>query len=160
MVRASGYLQTLDDFRKIPLMTTEAGVPVRVGDVVHVQIGPEMRRGITELDGDGEVVGGVIVMRSGDAGNHDPVQATRSMAGRHDNRQAGRRAGSDRQGAGIVQHLGAADQQPHRHAGDRHQEPGRHQGGGARILQEIDRITRDIERVVKSVPGVSSALVE
>ena len=124
MVRASGYLQTLDDFRKIPLMTTEAGVPVRVGDVVHVQIGPEMRRGIAELDGDGEVVGGVIVMRSGDAGNHDPVQATRSTAGRHDNRQAGRRAGPDPQGAGIVQHLGVADPQPHRHAGDWYQEPG------------------------------------
>ena len=65
MVRASGYLQSLDDFRKIPLMTTEAGVSVRLGDVARVQIGPEMRRGIAELDGEGEVAGGVIVMRSG-----------------------------------------------------------------------------------------------
>jgi Cu(I)/Ag(I) efflux system membrane protein CusA/SilA len=65
MVRASGYLQSLDDFRKIPLMTTEAGVPVRLGDVARVQVGPEMRRGIAELDGEGEVAGGVIVMRSG-----------------------------------------------------------------------------------------------
>jgi Cu(I)/Ag(I) efflux system membrane protein CusA/SilA len=65
MVRASGYLQSLDDFRKIPLMTTEVGVSVRLGDVARIQIGPEMRRGIAELNGEGEVAGGVIVMRSG-----------------------------------------------------------------------------------------------
>ena len=65
MVRASGYLQSLDDFRRIPLLTTDAGVPVRLGDVARVQVGPEMRRGIAELDGEGEVAGGVIVMRSG-----------------------------------------------------------------------------------------------
>src|SRR5216110_2577513 len=65
MVRASGYLQSLDDFRKIPLMTTDAGVSVRLGDVARVQVGPEMRRGIAELNGEGEVAGGVIVMRSG-----------------------------------------------------------------------------------------------
>jgi len=65
MVRASGYLKSLDDFRKIPLMSTDAGVSVRLGDVAWIQIGPEMRRGIGELDGEGEVAGGVIVMRSG-----------------------------------------------------------------------------------------------
>ena len=65
MVRASGYLQGLDDFRKIPLTTSSAGVSVRLGDVARVQIGPEMRRGIGELDGEGEATGGVIVMRSG-----------------------------------------------------------------------------------------------
>jgi len=65
MVRASGYLQSLDDFRKIPLTSTDAGVSVRLGDVARIQIGPEMRRGIAELNGEGEVVGGVIVMRSG-----------------------------------------------------------------------------------------------
>jgi Cu(I)/Ag(I) efflux system membrane protein CusA/SilA len=65
MVRASGYLQTLADFRAIPLRSTPAGVSVRLGDVARIQIGPEMRRGISELDGDGEVAGGVIVMRSG-----------------------------------------------------------------------------------------------
>ncbi|MGQ3054436.1 MAG: efflux RND transporter permease subunit [Roseateles sp.] len=64
-VRANGYLRTLDDFRAIPLMTTDAGVSVRLGDVARVQMGPEMRRGIGELDGEGEAVGGVIVMRSG-----------------------------------------------------------------------------------------------
>ena len=65
MVRASGYLQSLDDFRAIPLMTNQAGVAVRLGDVARVQLGPEMRRGITELNGEGEVAGGVIIMRSG-----------------------------------------------------------------------------------------------
>jgi Cu(I)/Ag(I) efflux system membrane protein CusA/SilA len=64
MVRASGYLQSLDDFRKIPLMTTEAGISVRLGDVARMQVGPEMRRGIAELNGEGEVAGGIIVMRS------------------------------------------------------------------------------------------------
>ena len=65
MVRASGYLQSLDDFRQVPLMTTDAGVSVRLGDVARIQMGPEMRRGIGELDGEGEATGGVIVMRSG-----------------------------------------------------------------------------------------------
>jgi len=65
MVRASGYLSSLEDFRSIPLATTDAGVPVRLGDVAHVQVGPEMRRGITDLNGEGEVAGGVIIMRSG-----------------------------------------------------------------------------------------------
>ncbi|MGC4366746.1 efflux RND transporter permease subunit [Hydrogenophaga sp. R2] len=64
-VRTSGYLKTLDDFRAIPLITSSAGVSVRLGDVARVQIGPEMRRGIGELDGEGEAVGGVVVMRSG-----------------------------------------------------------------------------------------------
>ena len=63
MVRAGGYLQSLDDFRKIPLTTTEGGVSIRLGDVARIQVGPEMRRGIAELDGEGEVAGGIIVMR-------------------------------------------------------------------------------------------------
>jgi Cu(I)/Ag(I) efflux system membrane protein CusA/SilA len=65
MVRASGYLQSLDDFRKIGLSADGAGVPVTLGDVARVQIGPEMRRGIADLNGEGEVAGGVIIMRSG-----------------------------------------------------------------------------------------------
>ena len=65
MVRASGYLKTLDDFRAIPLRTTAGGVPVTLGDVATIQLGPEMRRGIAELDGDGEVAGGVVILRSG-----------------------------------------------------------------------------------------------
>ncbi|HBD38376.1 MAG TPA: CusA/CzcA family heavy metal efflux RND transporter, partial [Cupriavidus sp.] len=65
MVRASGYLKTLEDFRQIPIETSAAGVPVRLGDVATIQLGPEMRRGISDLNGEGEVTGGVIVMRLG-----------------------------------------------------------------------------------------------
>jgi len=65
MVRSSGYLRSLDDFRHVVLRTNDAGTPVLLGDVARVQIGPEMRRGIAELNGQGEVAGGVIVMRSG-----------------------------------------------------------------------------------------------
>ena len=65
MVRASGYLRTLDDFRAIPLMTDKGGIAVMLGDVARVQVGPEMRRGIAELDGAGEVAGGVVIMRAG-----------------------------------------------------------------------------------------------
>ncbi len=65
MVRASGYLKTLDDLRAIPLRTAAGGVPVRLGDVATIQLGPEMRRGVAELNGQGEVAGGVVVLRSG-----------------------------------------------------------------------------------------------
>ncbi len=64
MVRASGYLKNLADFEAIPLKLV-GGVPVLLRDVAHVQIGPEMRRGISELDGEGEAVGGVVILRSG-----------------------------------------------------------------------------------------------
>ncbi len=64
MVRANGYLASLDDFRAIPL-AARGGVPVRLADVATVQLGPEMRRGIAELDGEGEVAGGVVILRWG-----------------------------------------------------------------------------------------------
>jgi len=66
MVRADGYLRDLDDFRAIPLRTAAGGVPIRLGDVAFVQIGPEMRRGVAELNGEGEVAGGVVILRSGE----------------------------------------------------------------------------------------------
>jgi len=65
MVRSNGYFRGLEDIRAVPVVTTDAGIVVRVGDLARVQVGPEMRRGIAELDGEGEVAGGVIVMRSG-----------------------------------------------------------------------------------------------
>jgi len=65
MVRTNGYLKTLADFRAIPLLTGKGGVAVTLNDVARVQVGPEMRRGISELDGEGEVAGGVIIMRFG-----------------------------------------------------------------------------------------------
>ncbi|MEO8297940.1 MAG: efflux RND transporter permease subunit [Burkholderiales bacterium] len=64
MVRTSGYLKTLDDVRALPLVV-RGGVPVMLGQVAFVQHGPEMRRGIAELDGEGEVAGGVVLLRSG-----------------------------------------------------------------------------------------------
>ena len=65
MVRANGYLTELDDFRAVPLRTGAGGVPISLGDVATIQIGPEMRRGIAELNGEGEVAGGVVILRSG-----------------------------------------------------------------------------------------------
>jgi copper/silver efflux system protein len=64
-VRATGYLRNLDDFRTVPVGLGPGGTPVLLGDVARVQIGPEIRRGISELDGKGEAVGGVIIMRAG-----------------------------------------------------------------------------------------------
>ncbi len=65
MVRARGYLKTLDDFRAIPVGLGDNGTPILLRDVATVQLGPETRRGVAELNGEGEVVGGVIVLRSG-----------------------------------------------------------------------------------------------
>ena len=64
-VRATGYLKNLEDFRNVPVGLGAGGTPILLGDVARIQIGPEIRRGISELDGTGEVVGGVIVMRAG-----------------------------------------------------------------------------------------------
>ena len=64
MVRSRGFLTSLDDFRAIPL-SVSAATPVLLRDVATIQVGPEMRRGIAELNGEGDVAGGVVVMRSG-----------------------------------------------------------------------------------------------
>jgi copper/silver efflux system protein len=64
-VRATGYLENLQDFRDVAVGLGTGGTPVLLGDVARIQAGPELRRGISELDGKGEVVGGVIVMRAG-----------------------------------------------------------------------------------------------
>ncbi|MEO8315042.1 MAG: CusA/CzcA family heavy metal efflux RND transporter, partial [Pseudomonadota bacterium] len=64
-VRVTGYLHNLEDFRQIVLRAGADGVPVLLGDVARVQRGPAMRRGIAELDGQGEVTGGIVIMRSG-----------------------------------------------------------------------------------------------
>ncbi|TCJ14760.1 efflux RND transporter permease subunit [Parasulfuritortus cantonensis] len=65
MVRATGYLQSVADIEAIPVGLGQGGTPVLLRDIARVQVGPQMRRGIAELDGEGEVVGGVIVMRYG-----------------------------------------------------------------------------------------------
>ncbi|MGD2160924.1 MAG: efflux RND transporter permease subunit, partial [Gammaproteobacteria bacterium] len=66
MVRATGYIDSLDDLRNIPLGVNAQGTPILLTEVAHVRVGPQMRRGIAELDGEGEVVGGIIVMRFGE----------------------------------------------------------------------------------------------
>ena len=65
MVRATGYLQGLDDLAAIPLGVNASGTPVVLADVAEIRVGPQMRRGVADLDGEGEVVGGIIVMRWG-----------------------------------------------------------------------------------------------
>jgi len=65
MIRATGYVRSLDDLRDIPIKTTYEGVPITIRDVAEVRFGPELRRGIGELNGEGEAVGGVVVMRFG-----------------------------------------------------------------------------------------------
>jgi Cu(I)/Ag(I) efflux system membrane protein CusA/SilA len=66
MVRATGYLKSIEDIGAIPLGMNETGTPIRLEDVAEIRLGPQLRRGIAELDGEGEVVGGVIVMRFGE----------------------------------------------------------------------------------------------
>ena len=66
MVRASGYLQNLDDLSNIPLGVNAQGTPLLLADVAEIRLGPQMRRGIAELNGEGEVVGAVVVMRWGE----------------------------------------------------------------------------------------------
>jgi len=66
MVRATGYVDSLDDLEHIPLGVNDQGTPILLKDVAQIRLGPQMRRGIAELDGEGEVVGGIIVMRYGE----------------------------------------------------------------------------------------------
>jgi Cu(I)/Ag(I) efflux system membrane protein CusA/SilA len=65
IVRARGYIQSLEDLRAVPVAVGKTGTPVLLEDVGEVRVGPQLRTGIAELDGQGEVVGGVVVMRSG-----------------------------------------------------------------------------------------------
>jgi len=66
MVRATGYVNELEDLRRIPLGVNQQGTPILLKDVADIRLGPQMRRGIAELDGEGEVTGGIIVMRYGE----------------------------------------------------------------------------------------------
>src|SRR3546814_13334842 len=65
MVRATGYLTSLGDFRALALKTAAGGVPVRLGDVATIQTGPEMRRGTPDCNGEGRVAGGVVIWHAG-----------------------------------------------------------------------------------------------
>ena len=66
MVRGQGYLRTIEQIRNIPLGVDKNGIPIRIQDVANVHMGPELRRGLAELDGEGEVAGGVVIMRYGE----------------------------------------------------------------------------------------------
>ena len=76
VVKSEGYLRTQADFESIPV-ASEAGIPVRLADIARIQRGPALRRGVAELDGEGEVAGGVVLLRNGqDAlGTIDAVKA-------------------------------------------------------------------------------------
>lgn len=65
VIRTNGYLQSLEDIKQIPLIVSDKGVPVLLKEVANVHLGPQSRRGVAELNGEGEVVGGIIVMRYG-----------------------------------------------------------------------------------------------
>jgi Cu(I)/Ag(I) efflux system membrane protein CusA/SilA len=66
MVRGLGYIQSIDDLNSIPVSVDDNGTPIRLRDVANVQIGPELRRGLVDLNGEGEVAGGVVIMRFGE----------------------------------------------------------------------------------------------
>lgn len=66
MIRATGYIKGEEDLKQIPLGVNKSGSPILLKDVADIRVGPQMRRGIAELDGEGEVVGGVVVMRFGE----------------------------------------------------------------------------------------------
>ncbi|MFB3887836.1 MAG: efflux RND transporter permease subunit, partial [Thermodesulfobacteriota bacterium] len=65
MIRGRGYARSLQDFEEIVLAISESGTPIRIKDVGQVVVGPDIRRGIADLDGEGEVVSGIVVMRHG-----------------------------------------------------------------------------------------------
>ena len=66
MVRGLGYIKSIADLKTIPVGVDASGTPIRLQDVAHIQMGPELRRGVTELNGEGEVAGGVVIMRFGE----------------------------------------------------------------------------------------------
>ena len=66
MVRGLGYIKSIDDLKTIPIGVDKKGTPIRLQDVANIHLGPELRRGVVDLNGEGEVVGGVVIMRFGE----------------------------------------------------------------------------------------------
>jgi Cu(I)/Ag(I) efflux system membrane protein CusA/SilA len=66
MIRTRGYLQSIEDIEAVPLAVTRDDIPILLRDVARIQVGPEMRRVVADLDGEGEVTGGIVVMRYGE----------------------------------------------------------------------------------------------
>ena len=77
MVRGEGYIENIDDLKKVALAVDPGGTPILLGDLATVQIGPDIRRGLAELDGQGEVVGGIVVVRYG-ANAYDVIQRVKA----------------------------------------------------------------------------------
>jgi Cu(I)/Ag(I) efflux system membrane protein CusA/SilA len=80
MIRATGYISSRDDLEDIPLGMVVNGQPLFLSDVATISEGPQMRRGVSELDGEGEVVGGIIVMRSGENAQKTIVAVKKKLA--------------------------------------------------------------------------------
>ena len=66
IIRGKGYLRSIDDIELIPVGTDGRGTPILIRDIAHVHIGPDQRRGVAELDGKGQTVGGIVIMRAGE----------------------------------------------------------------------------------------------
>ncbi len=66
MIRARGYLKNVEDLKQIPVSVNDKGTPILLSDIANIRLGPQMRRGIAELNGEGEVVGAIVVMRWGE----------------------------------------------------------------------------------------------
>ena len=66
VIRGRGYLRSVEDIELIPVGTDGRGTPILIRDIAHVQVGPDQRRGIAELDGKGQTVGGIVIMRAGE----------------------------------------------------------------------------------------------
>jgi Cu(I)/Ag(I) efflux system membrane protein CusA/SilA len=85
MIRGLGYIESLDDIRKIALGVDDRGTPILLSDVARVSIGPEMRRGLAEWNGEGETVGGIVVVRYG----ADTLQVIRDVKSKLEEVKAG-----------------------------------------------------------------------
>lgn len=66
MVRGRGYIHSIDDLKSIAITVSDNGTPIRLTDIANIHLGPELRRGLVDLNGEGEVVGGVVIMRYGE----------------------------------------------------------------------------------------------
>jgi Cu(I)/Ag(I) efflux system membrane protein CusA/SilA len=66
MVRGKGYIQSIEDIENVPVATNNDGTPVRIKNIAHVHLGPDLRRGIADWNGEGETVGGIVIMRYGE----------------------------------------------------------------------------------------------
>ena len=95
VVRSHGYIRSLEDLENIVVMSSREGTPVLVKHLAEVRLGPEMRRGVAEWNGEGEAVGGIVVMRFGENALAT-IDAGQGQAGKPQGRSAGRGDDQDR----------------------------------------------------------------